>query len=151
MGIDGSGFVSTSSPVTPGGQTAPSGSNASTAQPRWRAAISPARTGSTGAQPTNPVQMSVPPHTEAVGTPSVAVIQRNPSAGSGDPVEPTHRRAPRSGVSPAFRQLMTNDADVPKPVIPTSAARSHRRASDGYAGSPSKSTTVAPVSSPDTT
>ena len=94
--------------------------------------------------------MSVPPHTDAAGTPSVAVIQRNPSAGSGDPVEPTHSRAPRSGVSPAFRQLMTNDADVPNPVTPTSAARSHSRASDGYAGSPSNSTIVAPVSSADT-
>ncbi len=48
------------------------------------------------------------------------MIQRNPSAGSGDPVEPTHSRAPRSGVSARLptahderrRRAEPGDADI---------------------------------------
>ena len=90
----------TSSPVTPGGHTSPAGVNASTAHPSRRPPISPARTDCTGDEPTNAVQMSVPPHIDAAGTPSVAVTQRNPSAGSGEPVEPTNRSTPRDGRTP---------------------------------------------------
>ena len=43
----------------------------------------------------NAVQMSVPPQIELTGTPTVWLTQRNPSAGRGAPVEPTHRSAPK--------------------------------------------------------
>ena len=94
-GIDGIGLVMTSSPVTPGGQTAPSGVNASTAQPSRRPPISPAAPAAAATTPMNAVQTSVPPQIEVTGTPTTSPTQRNPSAGSGAPVEPTQRSALR--------------------------------------------------------
>src|SRR6266508_1696147 len=108
----------TSSPVTPGGQGWPSGVNASTAQPRRRPPISPARTSCSGDEPMNAVHTSVPPQIDETGTPTTSDTQRNPSAGSGDPVEPTQRNAPRSGVTPAFRQAIRNGAEAPNTVVP---------------------------------
>ncbi len=140
----------TSSPVTPGGHGQPSGVNASTAQPSRRQLISPARTGTSGEDPRKAVHTSVPPLIDDTGTPTRSWTQRNPSAGSGDPVDPTQRRAPRVGSTPDLRQAMRNGADTPSTVVAVSAASSHSVASVGNAGSPSKSTIVDPVSSPET-
>src|SRR5258708_36415693 len=108
--MDGIGAVSTSSPTSPV-TGRPEESNASTLAPRQDAAITPARTGSSGQGPTNPVHRSVPPEYEPRirSWPSVATAsytQRKPSGGSGDPVEPIPRSLDRSsstaGRSPAL-------------------------------------------------
>src|SRR5262249_7070573 len=137
-------------PVTPGGQDRPSGSKASTAQPSSRQLISPARTGTSGAVPRKAPHTSVPPLIDETGTPSASCTQRAPSAGSGAPVEPTQRRpAGRAGRRPALRHAIRNGADTPKTVEPVSAARSQSVAGPWWLGSPSKTMTAAPVSSPD--
>ena len=92
----------------------------------------------------------MPPEIDDTGTPSWSWTQRNPSAGSGAPVEPTQRSRPGAGVTPALRQAIRNGADTPKIVMPVSSARSHSVSIDGAAGSPSNVTIVAPTSSPDT-
>src|SRR5258708_20563167 len=108
--MDGIGAVSTSSPTSPV-TGRPEESNASTLAPRQDAAITPARTGSSGQGPTNPVHMSVPPDNEprirsvrppgppsSPGPPPAATASythRNPSGGSGDPVEPIPRSRAR--------------------------------------------------------
>ena len=78
--------------MVPAGTIVPSGPKASTAQPSSRHEISPARTGTRGDEPTKAVQTSVPPLMELTGTPSSSCTQRNPSGGSGAPVEPTQRK-----------------------------------------------------------
>src|SRR5215469_13446464 len=108
--MDGIGAVSTSSPTSP--MTGlPAGSNASTFAPRHGPEITPARTGSTGEGPTNPVHRSVPPEYDprirpGDPVPSSSYTHRNPSGGSGEPVEPipvmADRSCSRAGCSPAF-------------------------------------------------
>ena len=66
-GIDGMGSVITSSPTSPT-RDVPSGENESTAQPTIRHGITPARTGSDGAPPTNAVHTSVPPDSDDSAT-----------------------------------------------------------------------------------
>ena len=100
--------------------------------------------------PTNAVQTSVPPLMDETGTPTASWTQRKPSAGSGAPVEPTHRRRPRAGSIPCLRHAMRNGADTPSTVVPVSSASSHSAPRSGWAGSPSKSTMLAPTSRPDT-
>src|SRR3546814_20826439 len=87
---------------------------------------------------------------ELTGTPTVSGTQRKPLAGSGAPGEPTQRSDPRGGCRPALRQAMRKGAEVPKTLQPVSAATSHSAPRSGWAGSPSKRTTVAPPSRPDT-
>src|SRR3954464_2537840 len=79
-GIDGSGAVSTSSPISPiTGR--PPGPPDSPAAPSERACNSPCHTGSVGTPPTNAVHTSVPPDVEKshVSPPSCEYIQSNPS------------------------------------------------------------------------
>src|SRR5262245_56633424 len=97
----------------------PAGSYASTRAPSARQEVSPSYTGSSGQPPRNPVHRSVPPDSDASSTsPTFSYTQRKPSGGSGAPVEPTPRSAPRSATSrgtiPARRQASTNGAEVPK-------------------------------------
>ena len=61
--MDGIGAVTTSSPTSPV-TGLPAASKASTWAPRNRPAMIPARTGSRGLDPMNPVQTSVPPDIE---------------------------------------------------------------------------------------
>ena len=61
--MDGMGPVMTSSPTSPV-TGFPAASKASTLAPRHRPAMRPARTGSSGLGPTNPVHTSVPPENE---------------------------------------------------------------------------------------
>src|SRR4029077_17507203 len=67
----------------------------SMAAPRQMHDSSPATTGKVGQPPMNAVHTSVPPDSEITGTdrPSPSCTQRNPDAGSGEPVEPTARNA----------------------------------------------------------
>src|SRR5690348_12911328 len=147
----GIGAVMTSSPSRPS-TGSPRSSNASTRAPRQRQEISPSYTGSSGDPPTKPVHTSVPPDSEASSTcpPTASYTQRKPSAGSGAPVEPTPRNADRSassrGTMPALRQAIRNGAEVPKYVMPASAASRHNPAGSG---APSYSTTAAPTAGPD--
>src|SRR5690348_5373296 len=113
----GIGAVMTSSPSSP--MTGlPSGPYASTFAPSARQEISPAYTGSSGTPPTNAVHTSVPPDTLASSrsAPTDSYTQRNPSGGSGAPVEPTPlirlRSAISRGETPALRQDSRNGADV---------------------------------------
>src|SRR5215469_6643810 len=127
--MDGIGAVSTSSPTSP--MTGlPAGSNASTLAPRHGPEITPARTGSSGDGPTNPVHRSVPPENEPSmrsddPVPSSSYTHRKPSGGSGEPVEPTPFSADRScasaGRSPSFRHASRYGAPVPAYVTPASA------------------------------
>src|SRR5512141_2448737 len=96
-GIDGIGFVMTSSPSRPTSGR-PDSSNASTDAPSIRQLISPAQTGTSGLGPRKPVQRSVPPLSDPSGTDgeTSSWTHRNPAAGSGAPVEPTPRRRERS-------------------------------------------------------
>ncbi len=149
-GIDGIGAVRTSSPVVPGGTGCPSASNASTAHPSSAQEISPARTGTSGEVPTKAVHTSVPPLIELTGTPTVSCTQRNPAAGSGAPVDPTHRSARGGGSIPALRQAIRNGAEVPRTVVPVSAASCQSVPRSGWPGSPSNRTIVEPARSPDT-
>jgi hypothetical protein len=145
----------TSSPCSPT-RGRPSGSRASTAAPRYRQGISPARTGTSGQPPTNAEHTSVPPLIDdsATSGPSTSWTQRKPSAGSGAPVEPTARSAPRSATSlgrrPSLRQAMRNGALAPNQVVAVSPASRHRVPRSGWPGSPSKHTMVAPTVRPDT-
>ena len=149
-GIDGIGATMTSSPVVPSGTIVPSGPKASTAQPSSRHEISPARTGTRGDEPTKAVQTSVPPLMELTGTPSSSCTHRNPAGGSGAPVEPTQRKRPRSGCRPALRLASRNGAEAPNTVRSVSAANDQSVSRSGWPGSPSKRTTVAPTSRPET-
>ena len=154
-GIDGIGAVITSSPGSPR-TSRPSSSKAWTSTPSIGPGISPARTGSSGAAPTNPLATSVPPEVELTRTsaPNASAAHRKPSAGSGDPVEPSIRSAPRSwsrpGRRPASRHIMRNDAEVPNCVSRSDSAIAHSASVSGQAGLPSKQTTVAPTSSAET-
>src|SRR5688572_16116513 len=98
----------------------------------------------------NAVQTSVPPQIEFTGTPTSSATQRNPSAGSGEPVDPTQRIALRDGSTPALRHAMRNGADAPNTVVPVSSATRHSVMRSGQPGSPSNRTTVDPTRSPDT-
>ena len=64
-GIDGIGAVITNSPTSLINEV-PSGENESTFAPSARQEISPIQTGTVGAPPTIPVQISVPPENEAI-------------------------------------------------------------------------------------
>src|SRR6266536_4411393 len=124
-----------------------------TLAPRQRHEISPAYTGTSGTPPTNAVHTSVPPDAEASRGwgPSSSYTQRTPSGGNGAPVEPTPRSAGSGpGLIPALRQDSRNGADVPKYVMPDSAASRHRAPRSGCAGSPSNSTIAAPTAGPAT-
>src|SRR5262245_30042410 len=124
----GIGSVITSSPSSPGAAGVPSGRNASIAAPRHRHVISPEYTGSSGTPPTNAVHTSVPPLADARSTsrPTASYTHSKPSGGSGAPVEPTPRSAGNGGgATPALRAASRNGADVPKYVIPASAASRH--------------------------
>src|SRR6478736_7605127 len=79
IGIDGIGAVITSSP-TSSINGSPSGEYDSTFAPSARQEISPIHTGTVGAPPTMPVQMSVPPEKEAIcrSLPTSSWIQRKP-------------------------------------------------------------------------
>ncbi len=140
VGIDGIGVQITSSPVSPGAHSLPSGSKARTSQPSIRVLISPARTGTTGAEPRNAVHTSVPPLIEhsCTSAPTWSRTQRKPSAGSGEPVEPSCRSAPRSksraGSMPAARHPMMNGAPTPSTDTCSSAAIDHNVSSVGMAG-----------------
>src|SRR5215471_14148172 len=101
----------------------PAWPNASTFAPRHGPEITPARTGSSGDGPTNPVQMSVPPENEprispGDPVPSSSYTHRKPSGGSGEPVEPIPLMRDRSqsnaGCRPAFRQANRYGAPTPK-------------------------------------
>src|SRR6187455_3270129 len=102
----------------------PDGSYASTFDPRHRQEISPSVTGSSGDAPTKPVHTSVPPEMDCScgSEPTASYTHRNPSGGSGAPVEPTPRSRDRSairpGSMPALRLASRNGADVPKYVRP---------------------------------
>ena len=54
------------------------------------------------------------------------------------------------GASPAFATASMNLADVPKSVMPVSAAKSKRTLPSGWNGDPSYSKSVAPDPSADT-
>src|SRR5581483_163232 len=118
-GIDGIGAVSTSSPTSPV-TGLPAGSNASTLAPRQRPEITPARTGSNGDGPTNPVHRSVPPENEPSSRSCLTsrYTQSKPSGGSGEPVDPMARSAARSssvpGCSPAFMLASRYGAPSPR-------------------------------------
>src|SRR5262245_50361047 len=135
-GIDGSGAVSTSSPVSP--TTArPSGSNASTLAPSDAAWSSPAWTGSVGTPPTNALQTSVPPLNETSQTSGFTASYTQPktSGASGEPVEPMARSRARSwsalGRMPAFMLAARNAALVPNSVTPAASAIAHRTPRSG--------------------
>ena len=146
------GSVTTSSPCTPGAHTLPSGSNACAATPRRRQLISPARTGSNGTAPTNAAHTSVPPLTDCTWTsaPTTSCTQRNPSGGSGAPVDPTPRMRWAGGTMRALRHAMRKGALTPNTSTPVSDAIRHNAPRSGQPGSPSNSTMVAPTSRPDT-
>src|SRR3954471_2743719 len=102
--MDGIGSVMTSSP-TSSTTGLPSSPYASTFAPRPRHWMTPARSGSSGHGPTNPVAMSVPPENEPTSRsrPTAAYSQENPPGGGGEPVEPTPRISDRSYVLPGSR------------------------------------------------
>ena len=54
------------------------------------------------------------------------------------------------GRSPASRHIMRNDAEVPNCVSRSRAAIAHNVSRSGFAGFPSKQTTVAPTSRAET-
>src|SRR5215210_9281850 len=94
--MDGIGSVITSSPTSPTSGR-PSSLQDSTEAPRQRAWSSPEYTGSSGQPPTKAVHRSVPPLVEKSHTSGKrSYTQSNPSAGSGDPVEPI-ARSPSQG------------------------------------------------------
>src|SRR5882757_5452994 len=117
--MDGMGLVITSSP-TCSSTGLPASSYAATAAPSAGQDSSPSHTGTSGAEPTNAVQRSVPPDTLQIwmSEPTASASQRKPSGDSGAPVEPTARNADRSnrstGRRPSFRHDWTYGADVPK-------------------------------------
>ena len=99
---------------------------------------------------------SVPPDSEprrTVGL-TASYTQRNPSTGSGAPVDPTPRSAERSatsfGTNPSLRHCRRKGALVPKYVMPSSSLIRHSEPRSGYARLPSYITTVEPESSPET-
>src|SRR6188472_736913 len=118
-GIEGIGFVSTSSP-TSSTTSAPRASYAATEAPSAAHDNSPSQTGTVGADSRNAVHGSVPPDIEQICTcrPTASAIQRKPSTDSGAPVEPKARTADMSsssaGRSPAFRQAWMYGAETPK-------------------------------------
>ena len=69
--------------------------------------------------PTKALHTSVPPDIEPIWAvdDTASCTQRNPSAGSGAPVEPMPRSRERStdapGVRPSLRQAIRNGAEVP--------------------------------------
>ncbi len=113
------------------------------AQPSARQLISPSQTGTSGAAPTKAVQTSVPPETDCSWTDgsNASYTQRKPSAGSGAPVDPMPRSAPRSarlaGARPSLRQAIRNGALVPKKVTRSSPAMRHSAPRSGWPGLPS--------------
>ena len=153
MGMDGIGWVMTSSP-TSSTTDCPSASNASTLAPRHLHCISPAYTGSRSQEPTNPVQRSVPPLNEpsSKSDPTLSYTHSNPSGESGEPVDPRllilEVSKSRPGSTPAFMHAYMNGAAVPKYVTPASSANLQSAFMSGYDGSPSYSTAVAPCSKP---
>ena len=82
--------------------------------------MTPARSGSSGHGPTNPVATSVPPENDPTSRsrPTCSYTQAKPSGGSGDPVEPIPRILDRScaeaGSSPAFIEARMYGAPTPK-------------------------------------
>ncbi len=69
---------------------------------------SPATIGTSGQPPMNAVTTSVPPLIDMTGTgrPTPSWIQRNPEAGSGEPVEPTPRSASSRYSLPGLQFLL---------------------------------------------
>ena len=116
--------------------------------------MTPDRTGSTGAPPTNALHTSVPPLMLETGIGATASeIQRYPASGRGAPVEPISRKRRRSSVSPgrkpALRHAMRKGAENPASVTALCSTIDHRVSKVGEAGSPSNMTIDAPASSPD--
>src|SRR5579884_1942231 len=87
--MEGIGLVTTSSPIFPT-TLLPSSLEESTAAPRHLHCISPAVTGRMGHPPTQAVQISVPPLTEATHRSSLTLSYSHlkPSIERGDPVDP---------------------------------------------------------------
>ena len=126
-GIDGIGAVITSSPTSPTTDRR-SGENDSTLAPSARQEISPSQTGTIGAPPTKPVQMSVPPENDAIwmSATDLSWTQRNPLVDNGDPVDPM--RAWPSG--PARGRAPDRPSDRPRRTardVPNSVTRCRSR------------------------
>jgi hypothetical protein len=141
MGMDGNGWVQTSSPFSP--RTGrPRSSKTSTAMPSAAHWISPRHTGAMGLPMTKQETMSVPP--EIDDRQQVALDRRVDEVEalrrSGEPVDVMLRRLPRSWVDRHEPALLTASmylAEVPKSVIRSASASRTGRCRPGWNGEPS--------------
>jgi hypothetical protein len=138
-GMDGMGWVQTSSPTSPN-TGSPASFQASTAQPSSRHCMTPGSCGSSRWPPTKAPAKSVPPemlhHQMSVpmalnwSTPQLCV-----SADRGEPVVPNARTRDKSPLremsKPALWQLAKYAAPAPKNVTRSCAAMRHKMPQSG--------------------